>query len=259
MTSTLEEGQISKSRKKVSLLLAYDGSNYAGWQRQPDKPTIQATVESALKTILREEVSLVAAGRTDAGVHALGQVATFITSQPINPSKLTWQLNSVLPPEIAVKSCDFTDLTFHPRYDAKRRTYYYYLLNSPVGSPFWHKYCWWVARPLNWAAIKQCLPLFIGKHDFASFTVNQEKATVRTVYHFDIQSNFELTEGLYRFRVTADGFLHHMVRLIVGTLVWVGTGKLNKPQVQEILAAKDVTQAGPKAPAKGLFLTHVEY
>jgi tRNA pseudouridine38-40 synthase len=216
-------------------------------------------VEEALKTILREAISLDAAGRTDAGVHALGQVATFTTSQPLDPHKLTWQLNSVLPSEIAVKSCDFVDLNFHPRYHAKKRTYYYYLLNSPVRFPFWHRYCWWVARPLNWAAIKQCLPLFMGTNDFASFTVNQEKATVRTVYHFDIQPNFALAEGLYCFRITADGFLHHMVRLIVGTLVWVGTGKLNQAEVKEIIAAKDVSKAGPKAPARGLFLAKVEY
>lgn len=246
-------------KTNVKLTIAYDGSDFAGWQRQPEKATVQGFIEQALKIIFKEDISLVGAGRTDAGVHALKQVATFTTTQDVNPTKVAWQLNSLLPTSISIKECQLVSLNFHPRYQAKRRTYYYYLLNSRYRFPFWHKYCWWIARPLNWEQIKACLPIFLGEHNFASFTVNQEKNTVRTVYEFSLEPQFFIAEGLYKFSITADGFLHHMVRLIVGTLVWVGTGKLKPEQVKQILAAKDIRLAGPKAPARGLFLASIEY
>ncbi len=249
-------------------MLEYDGGRYCGWQVQPDVPSIQAEVEWALSTILREPVSLSVAGRTDTGVHARGQVAGFKTSAEFVPDCLLWQVNGVLPDDIVVREVKSVSDDFDARRSAKHRTYSYLILNRPFGSAFWRQHSWFVSKPLNIIEAEKAAKHLVGAHDFSAFTVAKEGPMIRRVAELKIYrepgSNLVLsdetqTEGLISVRITANAYLHHMVRLIVGTLVDVATGKLTPDQVSQILDSRDVGQAGPRAPARGLCLESVDY
>ncbi len=250
------------------LVLEYDGGNYCGWQVQPDAPTIQAEVESALATILREPVTLSVAGRTDTGVHALGQVASFKTSSEFAPNQLAWQVNAILPKDIAVRQIKSVRNDFDARRSAKHRTYSYLILNRPFKSVFFRQRSWFVSKPLNIIAAAEAAKHLLGVHDFSAFTVAREGPMIRRVTELAIYrrsgSNHVAggeteEDGLINIRVTANAFLHHMVRLIVGTLVDVATGKFTPDQVKQILESRDVCQSGSCAPAKGLRLEAVDY
>ena len=244
--------------KTWKAVIEYDGAGYCGWQTQPNGRSVQAELAQALSTLLREPVKVNGAGRTDAGVHALGQVADFKCAVDIEPGRLRWQLNAVLPRDIVVREVAIADDDFDARRSAVARTYSYFILNRLYPSAFWARRSWWISRPIDLVKMRAGAVDLIGVHDFSGFTVAKEGSMTRDIKAVQIR---EITdaEGLVVLEITANAFLHHMVRLIVGTLVEIGVGKLPASAVGEILASKDVSRAGPRAPAKGLRLDRVEY
>lgn len=241
---------------RLKLLLEYDGSTFHGWQRQPDRPSVQETIESALATVLREAVRVGGAGRTDAGVHARGQVADVKVSAEPDLLRLRWSLNALLKPHVAVKEIEVVGDDFDARRSAKRRVYGYYLLNRQYPSPLGAQRYWWVAQPLDRQAMREAAECLLGRHDFGAFTVDGP-GVYTTVRGIDWREMDE--PGLICLRISADSFFHHMVRLIVGTLVCVGKGKISAGKFADVLAAADITRAGSLAPAHGLVLEEVRY
>jgi tRNA pseudouridine38-40 synthase len=244
--------------KNWRLLIEYDGCAYQGWQSQPSGRAVQDRLEESLAMVLREPVKLTAAGRTDAGVHALGQVANFRTSAEIDAYRLRWQINAVLPKDIVLKEICLASDDFDARRSAVMRTYSYLIFNRPHPSPFWRRYSWWIAKPFELEAAVRAGRQLIGSHDFSAFTVAKCGPTRRSVSAVEVLRDPQV-DGLIRVRISANAFLHHMVRLIVGTLAEIGTGKMPPGAVGEILASRDVRRAGPRAPAKGLWLEKVDY
>lgn len=251
--------EVSKeAMRTIKLLIEYDGTNYFGWQLQPQKPTIQGTIEEKWKQITGEKIHLVGSGRTDAGVHAIGQVAHFKTQSLLSLKAIQRALNSLLPPDIVIKEVKEMESDFHARKMAKRKVYEYRILNTPLPSVFHRGYVWHVPQPLDLEKVKRATPILIGKHDFSSFrsTGTPTKTAIREVYRAEWRRN---SYGLIRFEIEANGFLKQMVRAIVGTLVEVGRGKIAVEDFQKILDSKDRRQSGPTAPAHGLFLKEVKY
>lgn len=241
----------------VKLILEYDGSRYAGWQRQPDQPTIQEAVETALFQLTQATVSVIGAGRTDAGVHALGQVASFRIVRTWTPREWMRGLNARLPDDIAVRSVALVSDDFHARYGARGKLYEYRILNRPERPALDRAYLWHVHKPLDSSAMEQAATHLTGSHDFSSFectlTDNEDPVC-------DLRQLSVAKEGdLIRIRAYADRFLKHMVRAVVGTLVEVGHAKRTPESLKTILAAKDRTAAGRTAPPHGLFLVRVDY
>jgi tRNA pseudouridine38-40 synthase len=241
----------------VRLILEYDGSRYAGWQRQPDQPTIQEAVETALFQLTQESVFVIGAGRTDSGVHALGQVASFRIERQWTPREWLRGLNARLPGDISVRSAALMPDDFHARYAARGKLYEYRILNRGERPALDRAYLWHVHKPLDQAAMAQAATVLIGSHNFSSFegslTDNEDP-----VCH--LQQLSIVREGdLIKIHAYADRFLKHMVRAIVGTLVEVGHAKRTPQSLSTILAAKDRTAAGRTAPAHGLFLIRVDY
>ncbi len=243
--------------RNLKLSIAYDGTNYRGWQVQPRDKTIQGTLEEKLSKITGESVRLQAAGRTDAGVHALKQVANFTTAHHIPAPSLLKALNSMLPDDIVINDIAEVEPDFQARYWAKSKKYIYRFLQQPYPSPFERRYAWYIRKPLNIEQMRQATKYLLGEQHFGSFQAAgcSARNPVKTIYQLDFQENCQLLS----FTVKADGFLRHMVRNIVGTLVEVGRGKLPPAELQTILAAQDRTQAGPTAPPQGLFMAEVEY
>ncbi len=247
--------------RNLRLLLSYDGTDFHGWQRQPDAPTVQEYLESAIERILGEKVQVYGSGRTDAGVHALNQVANFTTACKIPCENLLKALNNTLQPTVRVKDVREVALQFHARYDARSKTYRYRILQAPVASPFVNRFAWHYPFPLDVRRIAQAAKLFEGEHDFSSFAAADapvaQATLTRTIFSSRILRRTRTCMLIYE--VTGSGFLHHMVRNIVGTLVEVGRGKLEPADITRILQAHDRTLAGPTAPAQGLCLVRVEY
>jgi len=239
------------------LLLEYDGTDYHGWQLQPNARTLQGELEAALATVLRHPVRVAAAGRTDAGVHALGQVVTFRTEHVIEPRELRKSLNALTPPDMAVHEIDVVADTFDARRHALARVYEYRLWTQPWRSAFWHRFTWHVPRALDVRAMRMAASVLAGEHDFSAFRAADcdSDGAVRRVFH----SGLTEAEGLCVYRIEANAFLKHMVRAIVGTLVEVGTGQREAESVGETLASRDRGQAGQTAPPQGLVLTAVRY
>ena len=223
--------------RNLKITLQYNGKEYCGWQKQPNALGIQGTVEKAIYEITKEEVKVTASGRTDAGVHALGQVANFKTESKIPADRLPDALNAKLPKDISVISCEEVDIDFHARYNACGKTYRYLIYNKPYRSRL-------EAKSL------------IGTHDFGGFmsSGSSVKDTVRTIYDVDIQEN----DGMISIEVSGNGFLYNMVRIIVGTLVDIGRGRI-KHNMEEIINSKSRSMCGHTAPAHGLFLKKVNY
>jgi len=239
------------------LTLEYDGTGYAGWQRQPNQPTIQEAVERAILQVSQSSVSVIAAGRTDAGVHALGQVASFRTDRTWTPADWTRALNAVLPEDISVRTTELMPDAFHAQHAARGKLYEYRILNRLERPTIERRYVWHIYRSLDDAAMQQAASTLIGSHDFSSF---EGSLTDNDDPRCNLQRLTLTRRGDHlSFEAYGDRFLKHMVRAIVGTLVEVGTGKRSPRSLTDVLHACDRSAAGQTAPPHGLFLIHVAY
>ena len=245
--------------RRVKLAVAYDGTAYAGWQVQPNGRSIQATMEEALARILQEPVRVRAAGRTDAGVHAREQVVDFYDAGARDLETIVHGGNALLPPDIRVLSASVAPETFDARRHATEKEYRYFLYLSPVDSPFHFRYAWHIEKPLDLEAVREGLSHLVGEHDFSSFRGQGCNAVspVRTIFRAEVAGHD--VPGLISIDVAGAGFLRHMVRNIVGTVVNAGKGKHSADHVGEILRARDRSSAGVNAPPHGLFLWRVSY
>jgi tRNA pseudouridine38-40 synthase len=249
--------------RNLRLVLAYDGSEFCGWQVQPDSATIQGTLASAIGRITGEKVLPQGSGRTDAGVHALAQVATFATGAVIPAENLAKALNDVLPPSIRVLEASEVPPEFHARKSARAKTYRYRMYRNPICPPFLARYVWHYPYPLDEDAMQRAAALASGEHDFTSFAAvdpergrdAEDASNVRRIF----TSAWERAGDELVYTVRGSGFLHHMVRNLVGTFVLVGKGTLRADDMTRILGARDRSTAGATAPANGLYLVSVEY
>lgn len=243
------------------LTLAYDGTEYSGWQIQPNAPSIQQYLQEALTSFLGgETMTVIGSGRTDAGVHALNQIAHFKTEHDINPNRLLLALNGLLPRDIRIKKVELAPLQFHSQYSAIGKEYHYHLYLERVMDPFRRLYSWHVLRKINLSLLYEAASLFVGTHDFTSFANEPHagsvaKNPVRTIYRLEICP----TDGGLRLEFEGNGFLYKMVRNIVGTLIDVTSHRLTLAEVIAIFEAKDRRRAGRAAPPQGLFLVRVNY
>ncbi|MFC1820116.1 tRNA pseudouridine(38-40) synthase TruA [Thermodesulfobacteriota bacterium] len=247
-----------EEKKNIRLILEYDGTRYHGWQRQKGASTIQAVIEDRIRMMVGEPVKLTGSGRTDAGVHALHQVCNFITRSKIEPESMKRGLNSLLPDDIFINRIEYVPLDFHSRYSAKSKTYEYRVLNQKEPNIFQRYFTWHVLENLALEDMRSCLSILVGKHDFSSFmsSGSGNKNPVREMLRVEIQGP---EDGILRFLFEAEGFLRHMVRNIVGTVVEVGKGKTGLAEFLEIFQSRDRCNAGIKAPPEGLFLKMVKY
>ena len=248
-----------KNARNFKLTIEYDGTAYHGWQRQNDAPTVQGTIEAALKTMTGRPVTIIGSGRTDAGVHALNQVANFFVDTKLTSDIFTIGLNSLLPGDIVIKDCASVDETFHARHDAWSKVYDYRILNRSIPAALFRQYAWHIRKDLDLEGIRTSVLCLNGRHDFSAFegAGSPRLHSVRTV--IDASLTGKDMHGYVAFSIEADGFLRHMVRNIVGTLVDVGLGKITPEVFEDILKSKDRKQAGITAPAHGLFLREVKY
>ena len=245
--------------RRVKLTVAYDGTAYAGWQVQPNGTTIQEVMEGAFSRILQEPVRLRAAGRTDAGVHAREQVVDFADAGVRDLETIVHGGNGLLPPDIRILSASVVPETFDAMRHATEKEYRYFLYLSPVASPFLSRYAWHIEKPLDLVAVRQGLSRLVGEHDFTSFRGQgcTAKSPVRTVFRAEVAKHD--VPGLFSIDVAGSGFLRHMVRNIVGTVVDAGKGKQAPERVREILLARARSAAGVTAPGHGLFLWRVAF
>lgn len=293
IASGLASGRQTLNRQNWKVTLAYDGTDFHGWQVQPGKPTIQGELHAALGRITGETPLPQGSGRTDAGVHALAQVASFALNVPIPPANLRRALNRTLPPSIRVNEAGTVPATFHARHSAISKTYEYRIFREEICPPFLARFVFPCLWPLDFAALEGSARLFLGEHDFQSFAATDPDlaartaeesecsrsesgalecrlagkvspgSTVRTIFasawerHAAVDG--ELRGELWTYRVRGNGFLHHMVRNLVGTMLDAARGNLAVNQIPEILSARSRSAAGPTAPARGLFLHSVEY
>jgi tRNA pseudouridine38-40 synthase len=244
--------------RNIRLLLEYDGTRYHGWQRQRGDLSLQQVLEEALQRLTGAEVGLIASGRTDAGVHALGQVANFHTQSTLPLKAFHEGLNSMLPYDIAALKAEEAPPEFHARKSALSKTYEYRILNRPSRSPLHHHYGWWLAHKLDLEALERAAALLPGRHDFSAFRASGSGNLnpVRQVLAARWQTH---PGGWLRFTVTATGFLRGMVRSLVGTMVEIGKGKAEPSLLAELLKSGERRLAGPTAPAQGLYLVEVSY
>jgi tRNA pseudouridine38-40 synthase len=241
--------------KNFKIQLEYDGTDFHGWQRQPGLRTVQGTVEEVLEQVLRERVTVNGAGRTDAGVHAIGQVCNFTADTPRIPREIGGALASLLPEDIQVHSVEEAEPGFHARFSATGRRYVYYMRTEP--SAIWRRYTHVVSFDLDLGAMRDAAARLAGERDFASFTPirSTDVPTVCDLREISIEQKDEVIAVTLR----ADHFLHHMVRVVVGTLLEIGRGRMTPEHIETILCKKDRTAAGPTVPPNGLFLVEVEY
>jgi tRNA pseudouridine38-40 synthase len=243
--------------KNIKLTIEYDGSGYAGWQRQENAMTVQQKLEEALERLCGEHVKLVGSGRTDSGVHAKGQVANFYTSSTIPADRFSYALNSLLPYDIRINQSEEVAMDFHARFSATGKKYRYSILNNIHGTAIGWQYLHHISLPLDIQAMKDAAGVFKGTYDYAAFmaTGSPVHSTVRTIYKSELIQN----GNLLHFIVTGNGFLYNMVRIMAGTLIDVGRGKISASEIPDIIASRDRKRAGATAPASGLFLEEVYY
>lgn len=246
--------------KNFKITVAYDGRNFTGWQRQAARAglTVQGALEEALSRVCDHPVTVHGSGRTDAGVHALGQVASFTTTSSRTPEQIIQGGNCLLPPEVAILEAEEAPETFHARFSALGKRYDYELLTSPTRHPLYYQRAWWVGPEIDWAAVIEALPAFTGERDFAAFqsTGSEVGSTVRTIYRASLSRSGP--DGR-RLTFVGSGFLRHMVRAMVGLLVETGRGRWSAASIPEIIASGDRRRSGPTAPADGLYLFGVYY
>ncbi len=244
--------------KNIKMIIAYDGGNYNGWQLQAADATIQGAIESALGRILNLPTRVIGSGRTDAGVHALNQVAHFATESTLELASLHRGINSLLPPDIVIKEMTEAPQDFHARYSARSRVYQYLIWNNRMRSPFYRRFSWQVHDGLDVETMRQTSGCLMGWHDFASFQGSGSmcRTSEREVMRFTVRGR---SGGWIIFAIEANSFLRHMVRNIVGTLVEVGRGGMTSEEFRAILDARDRSRAGITAPPQGLFLKEVRY
>lgn len=242
---------------RIMLVVQYDGTDYSGFQWQPNVPTIQGELQRALGAVFQEPVTVISASRTDAGVHALGQVVTFTTDKPIPLANVTQAINDHLPVAVNILSAEAVPESFHPRYDAVEKLYSYRILNRRLGSPFISRYAWHIPEHLDIELMRAAASIFVGRYDFAAFGAADSSAenTIREIYRFDVEHE----DSTIQMHAAGDGFLYKMVRMMVGTLVEVGLGRLAVEKVKQILAGPDGTKPGPVAPSCGLCLVRIDY
>ncbi|MFA9423556.1 MAG: tRNA pseudouridine(38-40) synthase TruA [Sedimentibacter sp.] len=244
--------------RNIKMIIQYDGTRYKGWQKQTeDIYTLQGKLENILSAMTGEEIQLIGCGRTDTGVHALNYTANFHTNSNMTPEDMDKYLYVNLPDDIGVKSIKNSSERFHSRYNILSKTYLYRINNSAIKNIFDRKYINNISEKLDLERMKQCSELLIGTHDFQSFTTlkSKTKSTVRTINSINIGEK----DGIIEIEVNGNGFLWNMVRIILGTLIEAGKGKLSLSDVENILNAKKRADAGPMAPARALFLKDVEY
>src|SRR4030067_1486023 len=242
--------------RNIKLLIEYDGTNYLGWQVQPKGPTIQGTIEEKLGLLTGEYIRLFGSGRTDSGVHAIGQVAHFKTQSQMDVHSVQRALNSLLPRDMVIQKIGEVGEGFHARRLSKSKIYEYRILNRNLRSAFHRGYAWHIPQKLDLKEMRKATESLIGEHDFSSFRSvgSPTKTAVRRVIRAEWKRG---REGFLRFEIEANGFLKQMVRAIIGTLVECGKGRMNAEDLQKILDSKDRKKAGPTAPAQGLFLKEV--
>jgi tRNA pseudouridine38-40 synthase len=249
--------------RNLKLILTYDGSEFSGWQVQPDAVTVQGTLASAIGRITGENVLPQGSGRTDAGVHALAQVVTFVTESAVPAANFVKALNDILPASVRVLEVEEAAPDFHARKSAQGKTYRYRIYRAAICPPFLARYVWHYPYPLDEETMVRAAGLVLGEHDFTSFAaVDPERgregapaSNVRRIF----SSNWERQGDEFVYTVKGSGFLHHMVRNVVGTFILVGKGTLQTGDIKRILEARDRSTAGATAPASGLYLVNVEY
>ena len=243
--------------RNIKITIEYDGKDFSGWQKQPNKLNIQGEIERAIEEITGEKVDLIASGRTDAGVHALAQVANFKIEKDIPIEKIPYELNSKLKKSIRVKSAEEVDEKFHSRYTCKRKTYRYVINNSVQGTAIYRNLQYHFPEKLDEEKMNKGIKYLIGEHDFKSFKASgtSSKSSVRTIYDAKVTREGDIVT----IELTGNGFLYNMVRIISGTLIDVGIGKTKPEEVKEILEAKDRLKAGKTLPPTGLYLVDVKY
>ncbi len=243
--------------RNIKLTIEYDGKDFKGWQKQPNKLNIQGEIEKAIENITGEKVELIASGRTDAGVHAMGQVANFKTNSNMPIEKIPIAINSQVKNSIRIQNAEEVDENFHSRFNCKKKTYRYVIDNSKYGSAIYRNISYHMPIKLDVEEMKKAIKYFEGEHDFKAFKSSgtSSKSSIRTIYKADI-----ITEGTnIAIDLTGNGFLYNMVRIIAGTLVDVGLGKIKADDIPEIIASKDRTKAGKTLPPHGLMLLNVVY
>ena len=244
--------------RNIKLIIEYDGKDFNGWQKQPTKLNIQGTIEQAIKMITGEETNLMASGRTDAGVHAYGQVANFKTNSNIPIEKIAIALNSNLKKSIRIISAEEVEERFHSRLTCKKKTYRYIINNSEFSSAIYRNLETHIPHKLNIEKMKKAAQYFEGEHDFKAFKASgtSSKSSVRTIYKAKV---IEMPNNRIYIELTGNGFLYNMVRIIAGTLVDVGVGKTEPEDIKNIIDSKDRSLAGKPLPPQGLYLLNVEY
>lgn len=243
--------------KRVKIVVAYDGTNYCGWQVQPNGITIEGVLNRSLSNLLGEKIEVMGASRTDSGVHSLGNVAVFDTNTRMPADKIAFALNQRLPEDIVVQGSCEVPSDWHPRYQESTKTYEYRILNRTFRMPTRRLDTYFYHYPLDVEQMSEAASYLVGTHDFASFCAAnaQVKSTVRTIYSCTAQKE----NDIITIRVTGNGFLYNMVRIIAGTLIEVGAGKRRPVEIKDILAAENRDAAGPTAPAQGLTMMGIEY
>lgn len=244
--------------RNIRLLIEYEGTRYSGWQTQENAMSIQEIIEDAIYQVTGEKARVIASGRTDGGVHALGQVANFFTNERVIPGKnFKHPINSKLPPDIKILKSEDAELEFHARFNATRKRYKYIIYHGEMPRPIYRNFSYHVYGDLDIDKMIESSKEFIGTHDFKSFMGPKSvvDTTVRTIYDIDIVRKGELIE----ISIEGKSFLRHMIRIMVGTLVYIGLGKIQMEDLTKIIQGRDRTLAGPTAPSQGLFLEKVYY
>lgn len=243
--------------KRILLTISYDGTNYSGWQKQKNAVTVQGEFDKACSTLFKTDIESIGASRTDAGVHALGQRAVIDVDTSIPAEKIPLALNPLLPDDIVVTHAEEVGADFNPRFKALKKTYEYSIYNAPFRNPIYRNYSEYVRCELDLDSMRTACEAFVGEHDFRAFCAsgNSSKTTVRTIYSLDIEKDGDFI----KIRVTGNGFLYNMVRIIAGTLIYVGEGRIAPDNLPEIIASGDRRKAGKTAGPSGLVLVKIMY